>query len=87
MEPEQDQVQLILREQLQKAREHRKLAFREFQSTILSYSKVLDRESLQQMHETGRAYSDALRNVTKAVRRRAAYIVNGIIPDDLKDSS
>ena len=85
MEPEQDRVRRILREQLQEARDRRKLAFVQFQYTVLSRGKVVDPEGLRRMRETGRAYSDALRNVTNAVRRQADYIVKGIIPDDLRD--
>jgi hypothetical protein len=84
MEPEQNSVSRILQEQLKEALERRRLASIAFQDVTRGPSGLPQPDGTQRVLNASRAYSDALRHVTRAIRRRSDYIVTGITPDDLK---
>jgi hypothetical protein len=83
MEPEQERVSRILKQQLKDAMERRRLASLAFQEVTLAPSGLPHPDGTQRVMNASKAYSAALRNVTEAVKRRSAYIVTGITPDDL----
>jgi hypothetical protein len=85
MEPEQDSVSQILQEQLKVALNHRRVASIAFQDVTRGPSGLPHPDGTQRVLNASRAYSEALRNVTRAIRRRSDYIVTGIPPDDLKE--
>jgi hypothetical protein len=84
MEPDQERINRILQEQLKEALEHRRLASIAFQDVTRGPSGLPHPDGTQRVLNASRAYSEALRNVTRAIRRRSDYIVTGNTPDDLK---
>jgi hypothetical protein len=83
MEPEEERITRILKEQLAEALERRRLASIAFQDVTRGPSGLPHPDGTQRVLNASRAYSEALRNVTAAIRRRSDYIVTGITPNDL----
>jgi hypothetical protein len=84
MEPEQVRVSLILQRQLKEALERRRLATLAFKEVTRASSMLPHPDGTQLVKNASKECSVALRRLTEAVKRRSAYIITGMPPDDLK---
>jgi hypothetical protein len=83
METERDRVARILQEQVRDAVQRRSLAAAAFENAAQP-SDGLHPDETMRMLKAFREYTEALKAVHRAVKRRSEFIVNNIVPDDLK---
>jgi hypothetical protein len=83
METERDRVVRILQEQIRDAVQLRKLAAAAFEDAAQPPEGFHPDETMR-MLKAFREYTEALKGVHRAVKRRSEFITHNIVPDDLK---